>query len=91
MKFCVEPGAGLPAERAGGTGTSEKDFDRGESAVAVIPRPGFCVAAAELEEVRAGWLIVGVVGRFSDLEVFAEGFAVEGFNESPRAGRSTRD
>lgn len=39
MKFCVEGGAGRPAERAGGTGTSEMDLAGGESVGFIIPRP----------------------------------------------------
>lgn len=85
-------GAGLPADRAGGTGTSDDDLRDGESAGLLIPSPAFiCAAAKVVEDVRSGWETVGVVGAWpllSDL-VEAEGFNADGFRESPRAGRST--
>lgn len=93
MKICAEGGGGLPAERAGGTGTSGKDFVGGDSTGLVMPKPAFkCAAAAVVEDVRSGWLIVGVVGDgagLSDLVMDAEGFNAEALSESPRAGRST--
>jgi len=83
-------GAGRPPERAGRTGTS--DLEAGESIGLVMPSPALsCALAAAVEEVRSGWLAVGVVGegtRFSFRERGAEGFKVEGLSESPRAGRS---
>ena len=58
-----------------------------------MPRPALsCAAAAVVEEVRSGWLIVGVVGEgmgLSGLVMDAEVFSAEGLSESPRAGRST--
>lgn len=94
MKVSVEGGAGLPAERAGGTGTSDDAFENGDSIGFVMPRPVFNWAvAAFVDEVRSGWLAVGVVGDGSALsprEMDAEGLSAEGFSESPRAGRSTR-
>jgi hypothetical protein len=58
-----------------------------------MPRPALrCAAAAVVEDVRSGWLTVGVVGegaRLSDRVMDAEGFKAEALSESPRAGRST--
>jgi hypothetical protein len=86
-------GAGLPAERAGGTGTSEKDFPGGESAGCMMPSPALsCAAAVVVDDVRSGWLIVGVVGAGTDLSdrvIDAAGFNAEALSESPRVGRST--
>lgn len=94
VKFAAAGGGGLPAERAGGTGTSETDLLGGESAGFVIPSPALSWDAANVvEDVLSGWVRVGVVGAgplFSDLVMEAEGFNPDGFSESPRAGRSTR-
>ena len=83
-------GAGRPPERAGRTGTSDRE--EGDSMGLVMPSPALSWAlAAAVEEFRSGWLAVGVVGdgtRFSLREREAEGFKVEGLSESPRAGRS---
>lgn len=92
LAAAAEEGAGLPADRAGGTGTSDDDLFDGESAGLDMPRPAFiCDAAKVEEEVRSGWVMVGVVGAlplFSDL-VEVECFNADGLSESPRAGRST--
>lgn len=89
----AEGGGGLPAERAG-MGTSEKPFEGEDSTGLVIPNPALSfVAATVVDDVRSGWLMVGVVGEgmdLSDLEIEAEGFSAEALSESPRAGRSTR-
>lgn len=92
MYVCAAGGGGLPAERAGGTGTSEEDLVGSESAAVTMPNPVLsCAAAVVVDDVRSGWLTVGVVGSvLSDLLVMdAAGFNVEGLSESPRAGRST--
>jgi hypothetical protein len=83
-------GAGLPAERAGGTGTSEGDL--AESNGLLIPNPELSCGAARVDEVRSGWVTVGVVGESAYLSAICpdpEGLNVEGLRESPRAGRST--
>jgi hypothetical protein len=89
----VEGGAGLPPERAGRTGGSEGVLEDGESAGLSMPSPAFKFALAVLvDDVRSGWLRVGVVGdalRLSFREIGAEGFRAEDLRESPRAGRST--
>lgn len=93
MNVCAEGGGGRPADRAGGTGTSGKFFEGGESTGFVMPRPALSSDdAAAVDDVRSGWLVVGVVGEgpgLSDLVRDAEGFRPDGFSESPRAGRST--
>jgi hypothetical protein len=91
VNVCAAGGAGLPAERAGGTGTSDEDFLDSESAAVTMPSPALsCAAALVVDDVRSGWLGVGVVGPvLSDLLVMgAAGFSAEALSESPRAGRS---
>lgn len=79
----ADGGAGLPAERAGGTGTSENDLE--DSKGLLMPRPALTWAGAPwVDEVRSGCSTVGVDG---DRAGWAE---PEGLRESPRAGRSTR-
>jgi hypothetical protein len=89
----VEGGAGRPPERAGTTGGSEGVLDDGESAGLSMPSPALRFALAMfVEDVRSGWVRVGVVGEgmgFSFREMGAEGFRAEDLSESPRAGRST--
>lgn len=86
-------GAGLPAERAGGTGTSEDDLEGEKSARLLIPNPVSSCAVAFLEDdILSGWFAVGVVGVGSDFSFRdwdPEGLSEE-LSESPRAGRSTR-
>jgi hypothetical protein len=93
VKLSLEGGGGLPPERAGRTGTSDRFLEDGGSAGLVMPSPAFsCAVAAVVDDVRSGWPTVGVVGDgidFSLLEMEAEGFSVEALRESPRAGRST--
>lgn len=50
-----------------------------------------CEAAAVVDDVRSGWLTVGVVGDGALLSDFvdADGFSEDVWSESPRAGRST--
>jgi hypothetical protein len=58
-----------------------------------MPSPALRFALAMfVEDVRSGWVRVGVVGEgmgFSVREMGAEGFRAEDLSESPRAGRST--
>jgi hypothetical protein len=58
-----------------------------------MPKPALSwVAAAVVDDVRSGWLTVGVVGDgtgLSDLVIDAAGFKADALSESPRAGRST--
>lgn len=93
VKLSLDGGGGLPAERAGGIGTSENVLEGGDSTWLVMPNPACsCVAAAVVDDVLSGWVTVGVVGDGmgrSLLDKDAAGLRVEAFSESPRAGRST--
>jgi hypothetical protein len=90
VKVSVEGGGGLPPERAGRTGTSEGVLEAGESTGLVMPSPAFiCAVAVVVEDVRSGWVTVGVVGDGTGLSFFemdAEGISTEFRRESPRAG-----
>ena len=92
VNVSVEGGGGRPPERAGRTGTSDKVLEEGESAGPVMPSPAFRFAVATVvDDVRSGWLRVGVVGERSRLSFWSEadGLRVVALSESPRAGRST--
>jgi hypothetical protein len=89
----VEGCAGRPPERAGSAGGSDGVLEDGESAGLSIPSPALRFALAVfVDDVRSGWLRVGVVGDglgLSFREMGADGFRAEDLSESPRAGRST--
>jgi hypothetical protein len=59
----------------------------------MIPSPALsCAVATFVDDVRSGWLFVGVVGTGTDLSdrvIDAAGFSTDALSESPRAGRST--
>jgi hypothetical protein len=58
-----------------------------------MPSPALsCAAAIVVDDVRSGWLGVGVVDAGMDLSdrvIEAAGFSTDALSESPRAGRST--
>jgi hypothetical protein len=92
VNVSVEGGAGRPPERAGRTGGSDGVLEAGESEGLSMPSPALRFALAMLvDDVRSGWLRVGVVGdgALSFREIGAEGLRVEALSESPRAGLSS--
>ena len=93
VNVSVEGCAGRPPERAGSAGGSNGVLEDGESAGLSIPSPALRFALAVfVDDVRSGWLRVGVVGDelgLSFREMGADGFRAEDLSESPRAGRST--